>query len=390
MSERVVITGLGVVSSLGCNPEEFWSNLTSGKSGISKVKSYDTSALERHYGGEVINFSLPQPFLDSEEAKLIPRTHQFALSACSSALRDAGLEDKTEETGVILGSIVGGLELVESEAVDLSNYPVYTVTSTLSNSLGFKGSVFTLSGACGSGNYALSLGYDRIRAGKEQIVATVGVDYFSASSFIGFHRLFSLAPFKCQPFDKNRQGIIPAEGAGVLILESLSSAQKRGVSIYAEVLGYGVSCDAYHPVIPSADGVFYCMKDALHSAGVNAGDIDYINAHGTGTIPNDKTECQAIKKLFGAKSYRKIPVSSIKSMLGHAMGAAASFEAISCCFSLGRETIPPTINFETPDPECDVDCVPNRAQKETLKIILNNSFGFGGMNCSLVLSRFES
>jgi 3-oxoacyl-[acyl-carrier-protein] synthase II len=197
-----------------------------------------------------------------------------------------------------------------------------------------------------------------------------------------------MAPKECAPFDKNRKGMILGEGAAILILESLERARQRGASIYGEVMGYGLSCDAYHMTIPCRRGIKKAMEKALNNAGLSISDIDYINAHGTGTIQNDKEESNAIKELFG-RHYKKIPTSSTKSMLGHCMGAASAIEAIVCCLALKNKIIPPTINFKTPDPECDIDCVPNKARKKDLKVVLNNGFAFGGNNCCVVFGRFS-
>ncbi len=385
MAERVVITGLGLVTSLGSSLEEFWPNLTNGKSGISKISAFDTSHLERHYGGEIKNFSFKLP--DNKISGYLPRSHQFAITASRSAFKDAAIIN-SKEAGLAHGTIVSGLEFLENKRKKFPEYPVYMATANICKALGLEGSAFTLSGACAAGNYAISLAYERIKNSQETIMLAGATDYFSLGTFIGLYRVFSLAPLKCQPFDKNRKGLIPAEGSGMLVLESLSSAKKRNAHIYAEILGYGLSADAYHPLIPLQEGVFNCMERALRVTGLSPGDIDYINAHGTGTVPNDKTECAAIKKIFGKKRAKTIPVSSIKSMLGHSMGAASSIEAISCCLTLKTGVIPPTINYETPDPECNIDCVPNKARRQKVKIILNNSFGFGGMNCSLVLSAY--
>jgi len=385
MSERVVVTGLGVVSSLGHQIDEFWANLVGATSGISAVSSFDVSQLERRYAGEVKDFT----FSGLSSMEVMPRTHQFALSASQCALQDADIHAMSE-VGVAIGSLAGGLEAIESKTVPFDYYPVSTVTASVCKALNLKGPAFTMSCACAAGNYALSFGYDLIKDGKVSIFLAGGADYFSMSIFLSFYKLFSLAPQRCQPFDKNRRGLLPAEGAGMLVLEGLSSARARGANIYAEIIGYGVSVDAYHPVIPSVEGIYACMKNALEATGLMASDIDYISAHGTGTIPNDKVECAAIKRLFGQKHSKQIPVSSIKSMLGHTMGAASSMEAISCCLAIERGVIPPTINYETPDPECDIDCVPNEARKQKSKFVLNNSFGFGGMNCSLVLGAYGS
>ncbi|MCK9573107.1 MAG: beta-ketoacyl-[acyl-carrier-protein] synthase family protein [Candidatus Omnitrophica bacterium] len=387
MAERVVITGLGAVSSLGQTVEDFWSNLIQGKSGVSEITSFDTSRLERHYGGEIKNFVMP----DSNGLRNInkfTRTQQFAISSSSQALKDAGIK-KSKDAGLIIGTIVSGVEYVEKKDKKSTNYPAYKCAAAVFEALRLGKSAFTISGACAAGNYAIALAYERIKNGYEDYIIATGVDYFALGTFIGFYKLFSLAPLKCQPFDRNRKGVIPAEGSGALVVESLSSAKKRGARIYAEILGYGMNTDSSHALIPSEEGIFNCMKQTVAYAGAETKDIDYISAHGTGTIPNDRAECRAIKKLFGVKRYRKVAVSSIKSMLGHAMGAASSFESIACCLSLATGIIPPTINYETPDPECDVDCVPNCSRRQKPKIIMNNSFGFGGMNCSVVFASYK-
>ncbi|MEI8348850.1 MAG: beta-ketoacyl-[acyl-carrier-protein] synthase family protein [Candidatus Omnitrophota bacterium] len=388
MAERVVITGLGVVSSLGFGLDEFWSGLTSGTSGISEVTSFKATHLERHRGGEIKDFD-PSRLFPLAAIHKLPRTHQFALVAAYQALQDSGVS-KTKNVGMVFGSIVAGSEFIDGCCKDINQYPVYMAASNICTLLGLSASAFTLSGACAAGNYAISLAYERIKEGREAVILAGSADYFSPGTFIGLYRVFSLAPLCCQPFDKNRRGLIPAEGAGMLVLESLSSAKKRKAHIYAEVLGYGLSADAHHALIPSGDGVFHCMKNALDQTKLALSDIDYINAHGTGTVPNDRTECAAIKKLFGQKRSRKIPVSSIKSVLGHTMAAASAIEAIACCLTLKTGVIAPTINYETPDPECDIDCVPNKARRQKVRVVLNNAFGFGGMNCSVALARNAS
>jgi 3-oxoacyl-[acyl-carrier-protein] synthase II len=212
-------------------------------------------------------------------------------------------------------------------------------------------------------------------------------DPFSRISFTGFNQFSAVAPEKCQPFDKNRKGMMVSEGSGILVLEPLETALERNAPIYAEIIGYGLSCDAHHMTQPSVEGISHCMLRAMYEAGINHEEIDYISAHGTGTPANDRTECAAIKQVFGAR-YNKIPISSIKSMLGHTMGAASALEAIACTITLKNDIIPPTINYETPDPECDIDCVPNQARRHTINIALNNSYAFGGNNASLVLKKF--
>ncbi len=224
---------------------------------------------------------------------------------------------------------------------------------------------------------------------RADIILAGGSDPFSRISFTGFNQFSAVAPERCQPFDKNRKGMMVAEGAGVLVLETLESALKRNAPIYAEILGYGLSCDAQHMTQPSIEGISQCIIKAMNEAGINKDDVDYISAHGTGTLANDRAECAAIKKIFG-QLYKRIPVSSIKSMLGHTMGAASALEAITCALVVKNNIIPPTINVETPDPECDIDCVPNEARNHKVNIALNNSYAFGGNNASLVLKKFTN
>lgn len=387
MTERVVVTGIGVLTNLGSNKEEFWQNLISGKSGISELSSLDSSSFNCKSAGEIKDFN-PEGFIAQDKIKDLTRSCQLTISASLLALRDAKMKPSENDIGLVLGSLAGGMEIIEKKNYSFAQYPVYMLAANVCNELKIKGPVFSLSCACASGNYALSLAYEKIKNKEIRMILSGGADSFIRSVFVGFHRLFAIAPFKCQPFDKNRKGMIPSEGAGILVLEALSSAKQRGAHIYAEILGYGVSCDAYHPVLPQVEGVYNCMKESLEQTGLNPSDIDYINAHGTGTLQNDKVECQAIRKLFGKKT-KRIPISSIKSMLGHSMGASSAIEAAACCLSLEKEMIPPTINYESPDAQCDIDCVPNQAREKKLGIILNNSFGFGGINCSLVIKRWR-
>jgi len=241
--------------------------------------------------------------------------------------------------------------------------------------------------ACAAGNYAIGYGFDLIRKGDLDYAVAGGADAFSKFAFFGFHRLYAMAPEKCQPFDKNRKGMMVGEGAGILFLESLDSALRRNSTIYAEIGGYGLSCDAYHMTASQVDGIEKTMLKALKDADIKPEEIDYICAHGTGTSGNDKNECAAIKRVFKEHS-RTIPVSSIKSMLGHTMGAASAIEALSCCLTVKENIIPPTINYETPDPLCAIDCVPNKAKIKRVEAALNNGFAFGGNNSCLVFKRY--
>jgi 3-oxoacyl-[acyl-carrier-protein] synthase II len=241
--------------------------------------------------------------------------------------------------------------------------------------------------ACAAGNYAIGCGVDLIRLGRADIVFAGGAEPLSKVAFTGFNQFSAVAPEKCQPFDKSRKGMMVAEGAGLVVLESLENALKRKTNIYAEVLGYGLSCDAFHMTTSSTEGIVACMRKAMQETDVSVEHVDYISAHGTGTLTNDRNESAAIKAVFGPY-YKRIPVSSIKSMLGHTMGAASAIEAITCALAVQNDIIPPTINYEIPDPECDIDCVPNRSRQHTVTIALNNSYAFGGINACLVLKKF--
>jgi 3-oxoacyl-[acyl-carrier-protein] synthase II len=398
---RIVITGLGIVSSIGIGKDEFWANLIQGNSGISKVSSFDTSAHFTHYGGEVKVFN-PEDFI-TQQPPLMSRASQMALSATKLAIEDAKLcqEDfSNTRVGVCIGTTMGSVQTVEkiNELILLkrsddfgdkllSQVPTHTTPSVIAREFFLRGPHMMFPTACAAGNYAIGYGHDLIKLDRADIVIAGGSDPFSKVAFTGFNQLSAVAPEKCQPFDKNRKGMIVAEGAGILVLESLGNALKKNSRIYAEILGYGLSCDAKHMTQPSVEGISECMIKAMSEAGVGREDVDYISAHGTGTPANDKAECAAIRSVFGNR-YKEIPVSSIKSMLGHTMGAASAIEALACSLVIENDIIPPTINFETPDPECDIDCVPNHARKHIVKIALNNSYAFGGNNATLVLKKY--
>jgi 3-oxoacyl-[acyl-carrier-protein] synthase II len=400
MNKRVVITGLGVISSIGIGWQEFWDSLLKGKSGISPVSSFDTSNHFTHNGGEVKNFN-PEDFIPKERLKFLSRASQLALAAAKLTIKDAKISQDdilNMQIGTCIGTTTGSIQVIEEinnkyikkEAIDenlICQLPTHTTPAIIAKELNLNGPNFMLSTACAAGNYAIGYGYDLIRFNRADIIIAGGSEPFSRISFTGFNQFSAVAPDKCQPFDKNRKGIIVAEGSGVLVLESLENALKRNAPIYAEILGYGFSCDAQHMTQPSTEGVSQCIKKAMREAGIKKEDVDYISAHGTGTLINDKIECAAIKEVLGSR-YKQIPVSSIKSMLGHTMGAASALEAIACALAVKNDIIPPTINFEAPDPECDIDCVPNQARKHKVNIALNNSYAFGGNNASLVLKKF--
>ena len=401
MKKRVVVTGLGVVSSIGQGKDEFWKNLIAGKSGISKIDAFDTSEHSTHYGGQVRNFN-PESFLNKKKVKLMGRASLLGIAAAKQAIKDADLKLSNldlSRAAVLFGTTGGEaqeIERIDSRWVkkskdDVDNwsilqYPVNNISSNVARELKIKGINRMFTTACSAGNYAIGYGYDLIQLGKADYIFAGGSDSFSYLSFTGFNQVRAVSPDICRPFDKNRKGIIPGEGAGVLILETLESALKRGAHIYAEILGYGLSCDAYHMTQPDLEGISQCMEIGLKKTGLNPEDIDYICAHGTGTRHNDKIESKAINKVF---NNRKVAVSSLKSMLGHTMGAASAIEALACCKAIEEQIVPPTINYETPDPECDIDCVPNKARAQKVNTVLNNGFAFGGNNACLVLRGVE-
>lgn len=397
-SRRVVVTGLGVVSSIGIGWEEFWRNLIAGKSGISKVTSFDTSGYDRHYGGEVKNFK-PEEFIPKPRLKYLGRASQMAIAASKLAIKDAAIElnnDIKKRTAVWIGTTTGEIPLLEKlsdvkvavkenfNIQSIAVYPSSSIATNIALELKLKNSVGVFATACASGNYALGYAYDLIRQGRADFALAGGADAFSRIVFTGFGRLFAIAPEKCQPFDKNRQGMIPGEGAGMVFLETLESALNRKTPIYAEIIGYGLSCDASHMTEPKVEGICKALRKSMKSSSVKPDQIDYISAHGTGTKENDEAESKAVNRVFGNRG-SVIPMSSIKSMLGHTMGAASILETIACCLSIKDQQVPPTINFKSKDEECDVQCVPNKSIELEIKQILNNSQAFGGNNCCIAL-----
>jgi 3-oxoacyl-[acyl-carrier-protein] synthase II len=401
-NHRIVITGLGVVSSIGIGKDEFWNSLLRGRSGISPVSSFDTSNQFNHNGGEVKDFK-PEDFMPQELIRSASRASQMALAAAKLAVKDAYLASddiSNINTAICVGTNIGSIQTVEKvneillsgNANNISDnllvqIPTETTPAVIAKEFNLHGVNMLFSTACSAGNYAVGYGFDLIKLGRAQVVLAGGFDSLSKVAFTGFNQFSAVASDKCRPFDKNRKGMMVAEGAGLLVLESLENALRRKAPIYAEVLGYGLSCDAHHMTTSSVEGIKECIRKALNQAGVSAENVDYISAHGTGTLTNDKNECAAIKEVFGHR-FKKIPTSSIKSMLGHTMGAASAIEAIACALAIKNDMIPPTINYETPDPECDIDCVPNQSRKHTVTTALNNSYAFGGNNACLVLNKF--
>jgi 3-oxoacyl-[acyl-carrier-protein] synthase II len=401
MSDRIVITGLGVISSIGIGWQEFWENLLAGKSGISPVSSFDTTSHFTHNGGEVRNFRA-EDFIPAERLPFMNRATQMAVASAKLAWEDAGLTagDAADRTvGVSHGTTLGAAQAIED--VDsllmqqrelrkglLYQMPTHTAPAAIAREFNCHGPNFMFSTACAAGNYAIAYAYDLIKMNRADIVLAGASDGVSRIEYTGFNQFKAIAPEKCQPFDKNRKGMIPAEGAGIVILEPLEAAVRRKATIYAEIAAYGLSCDAYHMTMATVEGISACMTRAMREAGIGREDVSYISAHGTGTLANDKNECAAIKEVFGPLA-TKIPISSIKSMLGHTMGAASALEAVACALIVKYGMIPPTINYETPDPECDIDCVPNEARKQTVNVALNNSYAFGGNNASLIVKKYN-
>ena len=395
---RVVITGLGVVSSLGIGQREFSQSLLLGKSGISEVDAFTTSDHAVHVGGQVRKFD-PLAYISPGRVHRYGRASQFAIASARMAISDSGLTFEARDSAL---AVVIGTTMAEAQAIELidkmylehgsrnipgklfAQYPGNMIGAHVAAELGCCGPVLTFGNACAAGNYAIAYAYDLIQMGRTEMAVAGGADAFSRIAFTGFNRLLAMAPKGCQPFNRDRKGMLLGEGAGVVVLESLEAAKKRGAEIYAEIIGYGLSCDAGHMTIPSVEGVENVMANALQSSNLSCDDVDYISAHGTGTPANDRVECAAIKKTFRSRSHL-MPISSIKSMLGHTMGAASALEAIACAIFIKEGFIAPTINFQEADPECEIDCVPNTARRQDVKVALNNSFAFGGNNACVVL-----
>ena len=399
----MVVTGIGIISSIGIGKDDFWKNLIAGKSGISEVERFDTSKFPTHRAGEVKDFKAGE-FMPKTLNKLVGRGSQLAIAASELALEDAGINIKKispDDIGVIIGTTMGespSIEMIDrfwtekgEDGVytsNVRNFPVNNLSDNASYYFGFTSYSYVIPTACAAGNYSIGYAYDLIREGKKDVFIAGGADPLSRLAFTGFNRLFAMAPDKCQPFDKNRKGMMLGEGGAVLVIEDLDRARKRNAKIYAEILGYGLSCDAFNMTIPSEKGIEKVMEKAIRNSGVKKEDVDYISAHGTGTDTNDKTETDAIKKVFGELA-SKLPISSIKSMLGHTMGTASALEAIACCLAIKDSVIPPTINYETPDPDCDLDYVPGKARKKTVDVALNNSFAFGGNNACVAFGKYR-
>jgi 3-oxoacyl-[acyl-carrier-protein] synthase II len=404
MQKRVVITGVGVVSSIGVGRKLFWDNLVAGKSGISEVATFNTADYLVHKAGEVKNFE-PGLFIPNKDIRKMARASQFAVAATKMAINDAGIQmtdSMKTRTGVSFGTTMADIQSLEQIdkywikdgesavwALNILKYPSNSMADHIGYFFGFTGPNRAIPTACSAGNYSIGYAFDLIRNGKADYMIAGGADPFSRITFTGFSRLFAVAPDKCQPFDKNRKGMMVGEGGAALFVESLDSAKARGARVYCEILGYALSCDAHHMTAPLAESISSVMKKAIKNSNISTADVDYVSSHGTGTPINDKTECVAIKDVFKDR-VKDISVNSIKSMLGHTMGAASAIEAIACALAIKESIIPPTINYDTPDPECDIDCTPNINRERTVRAALNNSMAFGGNNACVVFGAYKN
>jgi 3-oxoacyl-[acyl-carrier-protein] synthase II len=409
---RVVITGIGIVSPLGLDASSTWAGLINGKSGIDYITQFDAQSLDTKFGGEVKGFN-PNEYMSMKDARHSDRFAQLAVAASQEAIKQSGLKidnGNEKDTGVVIGSGIGGLTTLYEQMAVLKEKGPDRVSPFLvpmmigdmaagqvSIALGAKGPALCTTSACASGADAIGVAYEMIKhGGIKAMIAGGSESIMNEIGFAGFNALRALSvrndspQTASRPFDRERDGFVIGEGAGVLVLENLEHAEERGANILAEILSYGVCADAYHITQPreDAEGATNAMKIALDKAGLKPADIDYINAHGTSTPLNDKTETKAIKKALGDYAF-KVSISSTKSMTGHLIGAAGAVEAAICVLVILNGIIPPTINYSVADPDCDLDYVPNIARKAKVDHALSNSFGFGGHNSTLIISKYS-
>ena len=407
---RVVVTGIGVISALGTGVEKNWNALLQGKSGVDRITRFDASELPTQIAGEVKDFNAEE-FIDKKEIKKMDLFIQYALAAAEMAMQDSALvinEENAERVGVLVGSGLGGLPTIEKyhEALAEGGYkkvspffiPMLIINlapGQISIRYGAKGPNFSVVSACAAGTHAIGEAYHVIRRGDADAMITGGAEStITPLAIAGFNAMKALSTRNddpqgaSRPFDKDRDGFVMGEGAGILVLEEYEAAKARGAKIYAELVGYGLSGDAYHLTAPApeGEGAARCMKMPLKGARLNPEEVDYVNAHGTSTPFNDYYETLAIKSALGVHS-RKVMVSSTKGMTGHALGAAGGIEAVFSLLAMERGVVPPTINYQTPDPECDLDYVPNIARQATVNVALSNSLGFGGTNATIIFKK---
>lgn len=411
MGSRVVVTGMSVVSPLGVDLESFWSNMVAGKSGVGPITRFDPTGYSTRIAAEVKDF-VPENYMDRKDARRMDRFTQFGVAAARIALEHAAIDLDSvdrDRVGVILGSGIGGLETLEEQHKVLLNKGPGRVSPLFIPMMianmgpaqiaiinGFRGCNLITTSACASSNNAIGDSYRLLQRGQADVIIAGGTEApITPMAVAGFCSMKAMSTRNdcpegaSRPFDSERDGFVIGEGAGFLVLETLEHAQKRGASIYGEVVGYGSSCDAYHITAPDPEGrgAAMSMKHAMEDAGLTPEDVDYINAHGTATQLGDKLETMAVKNVFGRYAH-KLAVGSTKSMTGHLLGAAGGLEAVVCLMAIQSGVIPPTINLDNPDPECDLDYIPNKARKACVNVALSNSFGFGGHNVTLIFKKF--
>jgi 3-oxoacyl-[acyl-carrier-protein] synthase II len=412
MSRRVVVTGMGCISPVGNNVKETWESILAGKSGAAMITHFDASKHKTRFAAEVKGFD-PVALFSTREARKMDRFTQFAVAVAMEALDQSGLkidESNRDRVGVVIGTGIGGIGTLLDQAEIMrergpERVSPFLVPMMISDSapgmlairFGARGPNMALATACASGNNAIGEALEMVRRGAADVMIAGGSEAALVPvAMAGMNVMTALSTRNddpetaSRPFDKDRDGFLMGEGAGMLILESLEHAQARGATILGEVSGYGTTDDAHHISAPAENGAgaAIAMKLAVENANLSPSDIEYINAHGTSTPLNDKSETAAIKTVFGEQAYN-IPVSSTKSMTGHLLGASGAIEAVFCLLAMREEILPPTINYRTPDPECDLDYVPNQPRKASPKHVMSNSFGFGGHNATLIFSRFD-
>ena len=409
MTHRVVITGMGTVNPVGKTVRETWDSISNGRSGIAPITNFDTTDYLVKVAGEVKGFD-PAQYMDVKEARRRDRYEQFATAAAKEALAHSGLEiteANADRVGVLIGSSIGGLKAFQDAVNTISKsgprrVNAFTIPMMMPNGggglvaidLGARGPNFAVASACATANDSMGMAWFMVRSGMVDVVLTGGSDAtIWEAGVASFDRLGAMSHRTegiPQPFDKDRDGVVMGEGAGVLVVESEDHARARGATIYAELAGYGATADAYHITAPSETGATgaKAMHQALRSAGLNPEDLGYISAHGTGTPLNDAAETAAVKAAFGERAYQ-IPISSTKSMTGHMMGATGAVEAILCVHAICSGVLPPTINYRTPDPACDLDYIPNTAREARINAAISNAFGFGGHNAVLAFKRYN-
>lgn len=413
MERRVVITGLGALTPIGNNAEEFWNGIKEGKCGVDEIKSFDITNFKVKLAAELKGYN-PEDYFDKREAKRLDKFSQYAMIAAREAWEDSGLDKETENmerVGIIIGSGIGGIQTIETEHEKCMSKgpdrvsPMYIpmgisnmATGNVAIDIGAKGESIAMVTACATGTHSIGESFRMIKHGYQDIVLAGGTEAgITPLGIAGFANIKALTKSEDKtrasiPFDKERSGFVMGEGAGVIVLEELEHAKKRGAKIYAEIVGYGATSDAYHITSPApgGEGGARAMKIAIEEAKVNPEEITYINAHGTSTHLNDSYETQAVKTALGEEAAKKVMVSSTKGHTGHLLGAAGGVEAIVCAKAIEEGFVPATINYKVPDEECDLDVVPNEGRNVEVKYAMSNSLGFGGHNSSILLKKYEA